>query len=183
MHSHEKANNGKFVVHTVQLAPKLVVRSWEYHKMFTLTGNGEFVYSIPVKEMQILEVCLAKWWAHIGNIECSYSITFHGLTADRGASEITFHGAEGINRIELGSALNNEEVCQDSGPAIYLFVFSSINYQTSLTRRCNLKSSSSPWFKTFDLMNPRFRRWVTETLFRQTDMPTSYRHADITSTV
>ena len=34
--------SGKFVLHTVQLLPKLVVRTLEYHKMFTLAENGEW---------------------------------------------------------------------------------------------------------------------------------------------
>ena len=110
MHSNEKSNSGKFVLHTVQLAPKLVVRSWEYHKMFTLPALGEFVYSLPVRGLQVLEVCLAKWWAHIGAINCSYSVTFHGLTVERGAGEITLHGADGITRMEIASMLHTEEV-------------------------------------------------------------------------
>ncbi len=118
VHSHEKSNAGKFVVHTVQLAPKLVVRSWEYHKMFTLPAMGEFVYSIPVRGLQVLEVCLAKWWAHIGAIGCSYSVTFHGLTLERGASEVVFHGAEGISRIEIASMIHVEEVREKQCPLV-----------------------------------------------------------------
>ena len=33
---------GKFVLHTVQLLPKLVVRTLEHHKMFSLAENGEW---------------------------------------------------------------------------------------------------------------------------------------------
>ena len=33
---------GKFVLHTVQLLPKLVVRTLEHHKMFSLAESGEW---------------------------------------------------------------------------------------------------------------------------------------------
>jgi tripeptidyl-peptidase-2 len=47
--SNELEASGKFVLHTVQLLPKLVVRTLEHQKMFTLPDNGEFTYGIPVK--------------------------------------------------------------------------------------------------------------------------------------
>ena len=47
--SHEKETSGKFVLHTIQLLPKLVVKTMEHHKMFTLQESGEFNYSISVR--------------------------------------------------------------------------------------------------------------------------------------
>ena len=41
--------SGKFVLHTVQLLPQLVVRTLEHQKMFTLQDNGEFTYGISVR--------------------------------------------------------------------------------------------------------------------------------------
>ena len=48
-------------------------------------------------------------------MECSSSVTFHGLASDRGGvggqgGEVTFHGAEGITRVEVSSLLHAEEV-------------------------------------------------------------------------
>jgi hypothetical protein len=40
---------GKFVLHTVQLLPKKVVKAMENFKMFGLPENGEFVTSFSVK--------------------------------------------------------------------------------------------------------------------------------------
>lgn len=48
VNSLESSKSGKFVLHTIQLEPKLVVHTWENHKMFNLQENGEFVMSIPV---------------------------------------------------------------------------------------------------------------------------------------
>ena len=47
--SNDKDSSGKFVLHCVQLLPKLVVRTMEHHKMFTLQENGEFSHAISVK--------------------------------------------------------------------------------------------------------------------------------------
>jgi len=110
MMSNEKVTAGKFVLHTIQLVPKMVVHTWEHHKMFTLPPSGEYTYSIPVKELHILEVCLAKWWAHIGPVEASLSVDFHGVSCDGGANEIVMHGAEGVARIEVSSVLRPEEI-------------------------------------------------------------------------
>ena len=103
---------GKFVLHTVQLLPKTVVRAFEHHKMFSLGEEGEFVYSFPVKELQVLEVCLAKWWAHIGTVEVDYTITFHGLSLEgsMGTKELTLVSSEGITRLDVASRIHAEEV-------------------------------------------------------------------------
>lgn len=56
----------------------------------------------------MLEVCLAKWWANIGIIKASYSVTFFGI--EPSSKEIVFHGADGITRLDLKSSLHSEEV-------------------------------------------------------------------------
>ena len=56
---------------------------------------------------QVLEVCLAKWWANIGAVKVSYTITFSGITPS--SKEIMFHGSDGITRIDLKSSLHQEE--------------------------------------------------------------------------
>ena len=116
--SHESNAVGKFVLHTVQLLPKTIVKGkdgyyhsfiegilyipygsisnllslivtvLENHKMFTLNENGEWSHGISVRGGFILEVCLAKWWANIGNVECSYSVTFHGLSPEGREQEV-----------------------------------------------------------------------------------------------
>ena len=50
---------------------------------------------------QVLEVCLAKWWANIGAVKVSYTITFFGITPS--SKEIMFHGADGITRIGMSN--------------------------------------------------------------------------------
>jgi len=52
-------------------------------------------------EGYILEVCLAKWWANIGNVDLSYSVTFQGVVPE--PREIVLHAAESIARVDLTS--------------------------------------------------------------------------------
>jgi tripeptidyl-peptidase-2 len=49
VHSNETAATGKFVLHTVLLLPKKVVKTYENHKMFTLAENGEWTYAFPIE--------------------------------------------------------------------------------------------------------------------------------------
>jgi len=102
---------GKFVLHTVQLLPKKVVRTLEHHKMFSLSEHGEWQYSIPVKggPGQLVEFCVSKWWANIGTVDCRYTITFHGVKPC--TNTIVMHGGEGILRVDLNSEQHSEE-CQ-----------------------------------------------------------------------
>ena len=111
--SHESNTVGKFVLHTVQLLPKTIVKVLENHKMFTLNEQGEWSQGISVRGGYILEVCLAKWWANIGNVECSYSVTFHGLTPEGRQQELCFHGADSVLRMDVSSGLASEEVAPE----------------------------------------------------------------------
>ena len=49
----------------------------------------------------LLEVCLAKWWAHLGSADVKYSITFLGVIPE--PKEVVLHGAEAIFRVDLTS--------------------------------------------------------------------------------
>ncbi len=128
--SNEQEATGKFVLHAVQLLPKLVVRTFEHQKMFSLQENADYTYAIPVRGKDLiycvrlpvgatitlrffvggflLEVCIAKWWANLGNVNISYSIHFHGVSPD--SKNIFLHAADGITRIEVTSPLHSEEV-------------------------------------------------------------------------
>ena len=56
----------------------------------------------------LLEVCIAKWWANLGNVNISFNVTFHGISPD--SKSIVLHAAEGITRVEATSPLHSEEV-------------------------------------------------------------------------
>jgi len=105
-------SSGKFVLHTIQLLPKLVVRTMEHHKMFSLTENGEWQFSIPVQggPGQVLETCISKWWANLGSLEAEYNVTFFGVGPSTGRSDLVLHGGEGVARLEMESRLHVEEI-------------------------------------------------------------------------
>ena len=80
--------------------------------MITLNENEEVNMSIAVKGGVVLEVCLAKYWANLGTVEASYSVTFHGIHTDK--KELVLHGAHSYTRINLSGALaGSEEVSPD----------------------------------------------------------------------
>lgn len=56
----------------------------------------------------MLEVCLAKWWANLGSVKVSFTLTFYGLHI--GSKEVVFHASDSFKRIDLLSALHSEEV-------------------------------------------------------------------------
>merc|ERR1719431_1760913 len=100
--TNKTAAAGKFVLHTVQLLASRSVRTLEHHKMFSLGERGDWSYSLPVRggEGQVVEVCLAKWWANLGTLEAEYTVTFHGLLPS--PSQLVMHGGEGLYRVDLG---------------------------------------------------------------------------------
>jgi len=101
---------GKFVIHTVQLLPKLVVKTLEHEKMFILRENGEWEFSIPVAggDGNVVEFCLAKWWDSLGSVEVKYEVNFHGILPSQ--KTFVMHGADGLMRIDLVSRISYEEI-------------------------------------------------------------------------
>jgi len=102
---------GKFVIHTVQLQSKLGVTNLEHQKMFNLAEHGEWEFAIPVngrQEGNVVEFCLAKWWANLGNVEIKYNITFHGVQPSQ--REFVMHGGDGLMRVDLHAGISHEEI-------------------------------------------------------------------------
>merc|ERR1712013_32468 len=68
-----------------------------------------FTATNRTKEAQgnVVEVCLAKWWANIGTMEAEYSVTFHGVLPN--PSALVMHGGEGLYRVELNVGDHQEE--------------------------------------------------------------------------
>jgi len=101
---------GKFIVHTVQLLPKMVVRTLEHHKIFNLVENGEAEMSIPVRggDNHVVEFCVSKWWDNLGAVEVNYSIAFHGILPNQ--RELMMHGGEGLMRVDLTSPVTREDI-------------------------------------------------------------------------
>ncbi|XP_043288637.1 tripeptidyl-peptidase 2 isoform X2 [Venturia canescens] len=104
----EKEKTGRFVIHTVQLKPRLVCKTLELNKMINVTSQSETVQGFAVQGGLILEVAVAKYWANLGEILVDYSIEFHGIHVIDG--NMTMQSGDGIHRLELRSSLRHEEV-------------------------------------------------------------------------
>ncbi|XP_015431328.1 PREDICTED: tripeptidyl-peptidase 2 [Dufourea novaeangliae] len=108
LRSTEKDKTGRFVVHSIQLKPRLACKTLEVSKMLSVPSQSETVHPFAVQGGLILEVVIAKYWANLGDMLIDYSIEFHGIHMING--NLTMQSGDGINRLELRSSLRNEEV-------------------------------------------------------------------------
>lgn len=108
LHARKETKSSRFILHCVQLRPQLVCKSQEFHKMVSLSQQGEVTQGFPVKSGLVLEAVVAKWWASLGDVNIDYTLSFHGLKPD--STSVTMHGADGIMHLEVQSALRHEEL-------------------------------------------------------------------------
>jgi len=105
-------DTGKFVVHTIQLVNKMMVRTLEHRKMISLVQDGEAEFNVAVRTnncaSQVIEFCLAKYWDDLGSLDIQYSVHFRGVLPSQ--STIMMHGGEGIHRLDLKSDLSYEDI-------------------------------------------------------------------------
>ncbi|XP_018353839.1 PREDICTED: tripeptidyl-peptidase 2 isoform X2 [Trachymyrmex septentrionalis] len=106
--STEKDKTGRFVMHTIQLKPRLACKTLEVNRIISVTSQSETIQPFAVQGGLILEVVIAKYWANLGDMFIDYSIEFHGIHMING--NLTMLSGDGINRLELRSSLRNEEV-------------------------------------------------------------------------
>ncbi len=108
LNSADKDKTGRFIVHTMQIKPRLSTKVLETNKMLNITSQAETQHAFAVEGGIILEVSIAKYWANLGDITVDYSIEFHGVRLING--DLTMQSADGVHRLELKSSLRNEEV-------------------------------------------------------------------------
>lgn len=106
--SRDSEKSCRFLLHTLQLSPQCQYRKHEFDKLVTLSDQGKFVQTFPVLDGNILEVCLAKWWANLGEVSLNYSVTFRGIHVD--SKQIVMHAADGIARCNVKATLKHEEI-------------------------------------------------------------------------
>ena len=66
-------------------------------------------FTIILKGGLVMELCLTKWWASLGTVQVSYSVTFRGVVSSKGHA-LSMHPGEGVMRLDLQSNLGNEEI-------------------------------------------------------------------------
>nr|CAD7457742.1 unnamed protein product [Timema tahoe] len=108
LHCREKDKSGRFVIHAVQLRPKLVCKTLEFHKICTVSSQNDVFQGFSVRGGLVLELVIAKYWANIGEVALDYSMSFHGVKPDN--SLIAMQGAEGVFSVELSSRLRSEQI-------------------------------------------------------------------------
>ncbi|XP_020282375.1 tripeptidyl-peptidase 2 isoform X2 [Pseudomyrmex gracilis] len=108
LRSTEKDKNGRFVIHTLQLKPRLACKTLEVNRIISVTSQSETVQPFAVQGGLILEVVIAKYWANLGDMYIDYSIEFHGIRLISG--NLIMQPGDGVNRLELRSSLRNEEI-------------------------------------------------------------------------
>lgn len=55
-----------------------------------------------------MELCMTKWWASLGTVQISYSVSFRGVISNNGG--VSMHAGQGILRLDLKAYLANEEI-------------------------------------------------------------------------
>lgn len=95
-------------LHALELVPGRRYVDYQLQQYFRLAGLGDAVYSMPVVGGRTLEVCLAQYWASLGQCECRIEATFHGIAPDRNV--IGLHGGNVATRMHVTSPLRRERV-------------------------------------------------------------------------
>uniref|UniRef100_A0A8C4NKR5 Tripeptidyl-peptidase 2 n=1 Tax=Eptatretus burgeri TaxID=7764 RepID=A0A8C4NKR5_EPTBU len=91
----------RFVVHAVQLHNQRAYRCYEFFRRFYLPDSGTFTEAFSVT----LELCVARWWASLGEVEVDYRISFHGLRPN------PLHlASDCVGRVDVKSFLKYEEL-------------------------------------------------------------------------
>ncbi|XP_077291266.1 tripeptidyl-peptidase II [Arctopsyche grandis] len=90
---------GRFMIHCVQLIPRMSCKSCEFQKVVPVNPTSDVVLPFQVKGGYILEVAIAKYWAGIETMLLNYSIEFHGIRPD--TNSVVIHGAEGLHCVRL----------------------------------------------------------------------------------
>ncbi|XP_063430494.1 tripeptidyl-peptidase 2-like [Mytilus trossulus] len=98
----------RMLIHAIQVIPQSSYSSHEYEKFLTLSDNGQSTLTFKVTENRTLELCIAKWWANLGDVTLNYSLNFHGVQIDN--TSPVYHGADGIMRYDVKATLKPEEI-------------------------------------------------------------------------
>ncbi|KJE96994.1 tripeptidyl-peptidase 2 [Capsaspora owczarzaki ATCC 30864] len=101
----------RFVLHALQLQPQRRYNTMEYHKLSTVVQDTPSVHKFAVLPDVTLELCIAQWWASVGDTELDVTAEFSGLQL-LGASNAGIHlnGSELAARVDITSPLRREEV-------------------------------------------------------------------------
>ncbi|XP_033760966.1 tripeptidyl-peptidase 2-like [Pecten maximus] len=104
----DKDKNCRMLLHGMQVVQQYQYKKFEFEKFVTISSQGQTTQAFQVVDNSTLEMCIAKWWANLGDVTLNYKITFHGVTLDN--ARPTMQGAEGITRFNVRALLKNEDI-------------------------------------------------------------------------
>lgn len=96
------------VVHAVQLQPLQSCETHEFQKTCMVAPLGEASHAFAVLGGCTLEVCIAKWWTNLGEVEMDCTLTFYGLQLH--PERLCMRATDGVFRFDVTSELRPEEV-------------------------------------------------------------------------
>ncbi|XP_059163051.1 tripeptidyl-peptidase 2-like isoform X2 [Physella acuta] len=108
LNSLDNEKNGRFLIHTIQISPQTAYKKYEFSKFVTISEKGEAVYAFSVMGDSTLELCVAKWWANLGDVTLDIALSFYG--AQLATSIPVMHGGEGVARFDIISPLRTEDL-------------------------------------------------------------------------
>ncbi|XP_050313767.1 tripeptidyl-peptidase 2 isoform X2 [Anthonomus grandis grandis] len=100
-------DTGRFIVHTMQCLPRQHCKALETMKNIPVTSKNETSISFQVKEDNVLELVIAKYWASTGDMKLNYSLAFFGIKPNQ--PMINMYSSNGIHMVEVRT-LQGEEV-------------------------------------------------------------------------
>ncbi|BFZ00765.1 hypothetical protein BsWGS_03804 [Bradybaena similaris] len=106
--SQDPEKSGRFLIHTLQVYPHQAYKKHEFSKFVTINEKGEGTYAFSVIGDVTLEVCVAKWWASIGDVVLDINLSFFGSQLT--SSTPVMLGGEGIARFNIISPLKTEDL-------------------------------------------------------------------------
>ncbi|XP_037509766.1 tripeptidyl-peptidase 2 [Rhipicephalus sanguineus] len=106
--SRDPTNVAHVVVHAMQLRPMYSCETAEFQKTCMLPPSAEASHAFSVIGGLTLELCLAKWWTNLGDVDVDCTLTFYGLQPN--PSRLVMRSSEGVYRFDVTSQLRPEEV-------------------------------------------------------------------------
>ncbi len=98
----------RFVVHTLQVLPRVSFDKSSLRRFTTLRPQSEEVSSIAVTGGRTLELCLGQYWSSLGESDLEAELTFHSIVPDD--AQIQLQGGRLTEKIAISTPLHREHV-------------------------------------------------------------------------
>uniref|UniRef100_A0A0N5AND1 Tripeptidyl-peptidase 2 n=1 Tax=Syphacia muris TaxID=451379 RepID=A0A0N5AND1_9BILA len=105
---YNKSNEeAKYVLHCVQIQPNTAIRCSETYKALILKPNSENVVVVKLIGGRTMELCITKWWSHLGNGNIDVKLQLHGTRPT--SNEIYVMSTEVCHRFQIQNSIMSYE--------------------------------------------------------------------------